>query len=242
MGTLLLPLVAMLAGIVSFSSPCCLPLLPGYVSYISALPVADLSPRDARRVTVRAAMLFVAGFTLIFSLLGAASGLLGAWLITNLDTIVRVAGVGIIALGLTSMGLFRIRWLLRERRFDLARLPRGPSGAFPLGMAFAAGWTPCIGPILATILTTAAVAGTATWGAFLLVCYSIGLGLPFIALAVGFDRLRGSLGFLQRNGRRIEIVGGMLMVAVGVLFVSGDWQQLFRPLQREFAQLGWPPI
>jgi cytochrome c-type biogenesis protein len=242
MGTLLLPLVAMLAGIVSFSSPCCLPLLPGYVSYISALPVADLSPRDARRVTVRAAMLFVAGFTLIFSLLGAASGLLGAWLITNLDTIVRVAGVGIIALGLTSMGLFRIPWLLRERRFDLARLPRGPSGAFPLGMAFAAGWTPCIGPILATILTTAAVAGTATWGAFLLVCYSIGLGLPFIALAVGFDRLRGSLGFLQRNGRRIEIVGGMLMVAVGVLFVSGDWQQLFRPLQREFAQLGWPPI
>ena len=241
-GTLLLPFVAVLAGVVSFSSPCCLPLLPGYVSYISALPVADLSPRDARRVTVRAALLFVAGFTLIFSLLGAASGLVGAWLITNLDTIVRGAGVGIIALGLASIGLFRIPWLLRERRFDLARVPRGPSGAFPLGMAFAAGWTPCIGPILATILTTAAVAGTATWGAFLLVCYSIGLGLPFIALAVGFDRLRGSLGFLRRHGRHIEIVGGVLMVAVGVLFVSGDWQRLFRPLQREFAQLGWPPL
>ncbi len=241
-GTLLLPFVAMLAGVVSFSSPCCLPLLPGYVSYISALPVADLSPRDARRVTVRAAVLFVAGFTLIFSLLGAASGLVGAWLITNLDTIVRVAGFGIIVLGLASIGLFRVPWLLRERRVDLARVPRGPSGAFPLGMAFAAGWTPCIGPILATILTTAAVAGTATWGAFLLVCYSIGLGLPFIGLAVGFDRLRGSLAFLRRHGRHIEIAGGVLMIAVGVLFVSGDWQRLFRPLQRVFAQLGWPPI
>ncbi len=241
-GTLLLPFVAMLAGVVSFSSPCCLPLLPGYVSYISALPVADLSPRDARRVTVRAAVLFVAGFTLIFSLLGAASGLVGAWLITNLDAIVRVAGFGIIVLGLASIGLFRVPWLLRERRVDLARVPRGPSGAFPLGMAFAAGWTPCIGPILATILTTAAVAGTATWGAFLLVCYSIGLGLPFIGLAVGFDRLRGSLAFLRRHGRHIEIAGGVLMIAVGVLFVSGDWQRLFRPLQREFAQLGWPPI
>jgi cytochrome c-type biogenesis protein len=242
MGTLLLPFVAVLAGVVSFSSPCCLPLLPGYVSYISALPVSGLSPRAARRVTLRAAVLFVAGFTLIFSLLGAASGLLGAWLLRNLDDIVRVAGIGIIVLGLASIGILRVPVLLRERRSDLARVPRGPRGAFPLGMAFAAGWTPCIGPILATILTTAAVAGTATWGAFLLVCYSVGLGLPFIGLAIGFDRLRGSLGFLRRHGRHIEIVGGILMVSVGILFVSGDWQRLFRPLQREFARFGWPPI
>jgi cytochrome c-type biogenesis protein len=242
MGTLLLPFVAVLAGVVSFSSPCCLPLLPGYVSYISALPVSGLSPRAARRVTLRAAVLFVAGFTLIFSLLGAASGLLGAWLLRNLDDIVRVAGIGIIVLGLASIGILRVPVLLRERRSDLARVPRGPRGAFPLGMAFAAGWTPCIGPILATILTTAAVAGTATWGAFLLVCYSVGLGLPFIGLAIGFDRLRGSLAFLRRHGRHIEIVGGILMVTVGILFVSGDWQRLFRPLQREFARFGWPPI
>lgn len=242
MGGLILPLVAVVAGVVSFSSPCCLPLLPGYLAYISALPVAGLSPRAAHRVTIRAAVLFVAGFTTVFAMLGAASGLAGAWLLANLDRLVQIAGVGIILLGLASIGVFRAPFLLREHRIDLGRVPRGPRGAFPLGMAFAAGWTPCIGPVLATILTTAAVSGTATWGAFLLVCYSIGLGLPFIGLAVGFDRLRGSVSFLRRHGRQIEVVGGVLMVAIGVLFLTGRWQQLFRPLQREFARLGWPPI
>lgn len=242
MGQVLLPFTALLAGVLSFSSPCCLPLLPGYVSYVSGLPVGDLSPAAARRVTVRASLLFVAGFTLVFTLLGAATGVLGAWMFDHLDAIVRAAGVGIIVLGLASIGLVRIPLLLREGRIDLARVPAGPKGAFPLGMAFAAGWTPCIGPVLATILTTAAVAGTATWGAFLLVCYSIGLGLPFVALAFGVDHLRGSLDFLRRHGRAIEIAGGLFMVAVGVLFVSGDWQRLFRPLQREFARFGWPPI
>ena len=242
MGAAVLPLVAVVAGIISFSSPCCLPLLPGYVSYVSALPVTGLSRRDARWVTVRASSVFVAGFTVVFAALGAASGIVGSWLLRNLDLIVQIAGVGIIVLGLATVGLLRAPFLLRERRMDLGRVPRGPAGAFPLGMAFAAGWTPCIGPVLATILTTAAASGTATWGAFLLVCYSIGLGLPFIALAVGFDRLRGSLGFLRRHGRQIEVIGGLLMVAVGFLFVTGRWQELFRPLQREFARLGWPPI
>jgi len=111
-----------------------------------------------------------------------------------------------------------------------------------MGMAFAAGWAPCIGPVLATILTTAAVSGTVLWGGVLLALYSLGLGVPFVLLALGFGKAQTSLGWLRRNGRRIEVLGGMLLVGVGVLFVMGEWQPLFRPLQRWFAESGWPPI
>lgn len=154
----------------------------------------------------------------------------------------RFFGVAIIVLGLATMGAVRVPALMRDRRIDLARLPRDPAFAFPMGMAFAAGWAPCIGPVLATILATAAASGTVGWGAVLLVFYSAGLGIPFVLLALGFSRAQRSLAWLRRNGRRIEVVGGALLVAVGVLFVSGRWQPLFRPLQRWFAELGWPPI
>lgn len=238
----LLPFGALLAGFVSFSSPCCLPLIPGYLSYISALPVSELGVREARRVTVRASLLFVAGFTTVFTVLGVAASALGAVLLRNQDAIVRVFGVGIIVLGLVTVGALRIPVLQRERRLDLARVPRGPAWAFPLGMAFAAGWAPCIGPVLASVLATASVASTASWGAVLLALYSLGLGIPFVLLAVGFERARGSFDWLRRHGRGIEVAGGLMLVAVGILFVSGDWAPLFRPLQRWFAELGWPPI
>jgi len=237
-----LPFLAVLAGLLSFSSPCCLPLVPGYLSYVSALPVAELGQRDARAVALRASLLFVAGFSTVFTALGVAAGLLGDILLRQLPTIVRVAGVGMVLLGLATTGVLRIPILYRERRIDLARLPRGPASAFPLGMAFAAGWVPCIGPILATILATAAATGTAAWGAVLLVLYSAGLGAPFVALALGFHRAARSLAFLRRNGRYIEVAGGLLLVAMGVLFFLGQWQQLFRPLQRWYAQFGWPPV
>ena len=239
---LLLPFGAVVAGFISFSSPCCLPLIPGYLSYVSALPVAELGRRDARRVVLRASLLFVAGFTTVFTVLGAAASAFGSLFLRNQDAIVRVFGVGIVVLGLVTIGVLRIPVLQRERRIDLARVPRGPAWAFPLGMAFAAGWAPCIGPVLATVLATASVSSTATWGALLLVLYSLGLGIPFVLLALGFDRARGSLDWLRRHGRAIEVAGGSMLVAVGVLFVSGDWAPLFRPLQRWFAELGWPPI
>ena len=239
---ILLPLFAFVAGIISFTSPCCLPLLPGYVSYISGLPVSELGRAEARAVTLRAAALFVAGFTLVFTILGMAAGLLGALVTRELPLIVRVAGVGIIVLGLAMAGVLRIPWLYRERRFALHRLSTGPRAAFGVGMAFAAGWTPCIGPVLAVILATAAATGTAAWGAFLLVLYSVGLGLPFIGLALGLNRARGSLAWLRRHGQAIEVVGGLLMVGVGVLFVTGAWRSFFVPLQREFARFGWPPV
>ncbi len=242
MEALSLPLLAVAAGILSFSSPCCLPLLPGYLSYMSALPVSELGQRQARTTTLRAALLFVAGFTTFFTLFGVAATLAGNLLLRNQDAVVRVFGVFIIVMGLATVGVLRVPWLARERRLDLTRVPRGPAFAFPLGMAFAAGWAPCIGPILATILATAAVSGTVAWGGFLLVLYSVGLGVPFVLLALGFSRAQRSLEWMRRNGRRIEVVGGVLLVGVGVLFVSGTWQGLFRPLQRWFAELGWPPV
>lgn len=239
---LLLPFGALLAGVISFSSPCALPLLPGYLSYMSALPVADLGEVQARRVTVKAAVLFVAGFTTVFTVFGVAATLIGGVFIRNQDTLVRIFGVLIILLGVVSLGVLRIPFLQRERRIDLSRVPRGPAFAFPLGMAFAAGWTPCVGPILATILATAAVGGTVAWGGVLLALYSIGLGVPFILLALGFHRAQRSLGWLRRNGRTIEVIGGLLLIGVGLLFVTGEWEPLFRPLQTWFAELNWPPV
>jgi cytochrome c-type biogenesis protein len=238
----LLPVAAIVAGVISFSSPCCLPLIPGYLSYVSALPVSELGQRQARRVALRAALLFVAGFTAVFTLLGVSVALIGPVLLRNLPAIVRLSGVVIIVMGLAMLGVIRVPVLYREWRLDMARLPTGPRTAFPLGMAFAFGWTPCIGPVLATILATAAATQTVAWGGLLLALYSIGLGLPFIALAVGFHRARGALEWLRRHGRAIEALGGVLLVAVGVLFVSGAWRSFFLPLQRKFAELGWPPI
>lgn len=242
MSPVLLPVLALVAGVFSFTSPCCLPLVPGYLSYVSALPVSELGKRQARAVAVRASLLFVLGFTVVFTALGVAVGLLGGAFTRNLPVIVRVAGVGIIVLGLTMTGLLRVPFLRREWRGDLAKARRGPRGAFPLGMAFAAGWTPCIGPVLATILATAAAAGSAKWGAVLLAFYSMGLGIPFVLLALGFTRARSSMDWLRRHGHSIEVAGGAVLVGVGVLFVSGLWRTFFVPLQRTFAQWGWPPI
>lgn len=242
MRAVLLPLLAVVAGIVSFSSPCCLPLIPGYLSYVSALPVSELGRAEARAVTLRASLLFVAGFTAVFSALGTSLAFLGAPLLRRLPLIVRVSGIGIIVMGLAMMGVLRLPLLYRERRFDLARARPGPRGAFFMGTAFAFGWTPCIGPVLATILTTAAATATAPWGGVLLMLYSVGLGLPFVALGLGFQRARGSLQWLQRHGRAIELAGGMVLVGVGLLFASGGWRSFFVPLQRSFARFGWPPI
>lgn len=242
MEVLTLPVLAVVAGVISFSSPCCLPLIPGYLSYMSALPVSELGTPAARRTTVRAAALFVAGFTVVFTALGSSFALVGSLLLRNAPLITRVSGVLIIGLGLAMLGVLRVPLLYRERRMDLARIPTGPRAAFFMGMAFAFGWAPCIGPVLATILAAAAATQTVAWGALLLALYSVGLGLPFIALAVGFQRARGSLGWLQRHGRAVERLGGAMLVGVGVLFVSGAWRSLFLPLQRWFAEFGWPPI
>lgn len=238
----LLPLLAVVAGILSFTSPCALPLIPSYLSYVSGLPLSELDEGRATPLVLRSSIAFVAGFTVVFTALGASATLVGSLLLRNLPVILDVAGVFIIMLGLASAGLLRVPFLARERRFDLSRVPKGPKGAFPLGMAFAFGWTPCIGPVLATVLAVASATNTVLAGAVLLALYSLGLGLPFLALAVGFSRARTSLTWLRRRGRAIEMAGGVLLVAVGIMFVTGEWKSLFIPLQARFARLGWPPL
>lgn len=242
MDVLVLPFLAVMAGILSFSSPCCLPLLPGYVSWVSGLPIGGLTTAGSRAVVLRASLLFVAGFTVAFTALGVSAGLLGAVLVRQLPMVTRVGGVAIIALGVASFGVVRMPLLDREMRFDLSRIRRGPSSAFVLGLAFAIGWAPCIGPVLATVLATAAATETAGWGGALLALYSLGLGVPFVLLALGMTRARGSLGWLRHRARLVERLGGVMLIAVGVLFVSGEWRRFFLPLQRTFARWGWPPV
>jgi cytochrome c-type biogenesis protein len=239
MSPLLLPAAALIAGALSISSPCCLPLLPGYLSYIGALPAETTSRRS---VAFGASIRFVAGFTAVFTLLGATASLISVVLIRNIDVIVRIAGVGIIILGVSLTGLFRIPFLQREGRPGLAMVTKAKGGAFFLGVAFAFGWTPCIGPVLATILTLSASSRSVLGGTSLLIIYSVGLGIPFVALALGFHRMKGALGVLQRHGQLIEQLSGILLVTVGVLYVTGQWAPLFRPMQTWFAQFGWPPV
>lgn len=242
MNAAVLPFLAVMAGLISFSSPCCLPLLPGYVSYVSGLPLEGLSDRRARTVVLRASLFFVAGFTVTFTALGVAAGLLGANAVRHLPTLTRIAGVGIIVLGLSNLGMLRIPLLARDSRRALSRVERGPSSAFLLGIAFSAGWAPCIGPVLATVLAIAASSQTAGWGGALLALYSVGLGIPFVVLALNLTRARLSFGWLRSHGRAIERAGGAMLVLVGLLFVSGAWRGMFLPLQRWFARWGWPPV
>lgn len=235
----LLPGAAVLAGALSITSPCCLPLLPGYLTYIGAVPSTGTGRRSA---AFGASLRFVAGFTLVFTILGATASVLSVLLIRNLDVLVRVAGVGIIVLGLSTAGLLRVPFLNREARPGLSKAASSQRGAFFLGVAFAAGWTPCIGPILATILTLSASSESVVGGTVLLLLYSAGLGIPFVLLALGFHRIKGAIDVLRRHGRVIERVSGALLIVVGVLYVSGQWAPLFRPMQRWFARFGWPPV
>ncbi|MHB2024062.1 MAG: cytochrome c biogenesis CcdA family protein [Mycobacteriales bacterium] len=233
-----MPLLAVVAGLLSFSSPCALPLVPSYISYISGVPDGG----GRRGLLLRASLAFVAGFTIVFTAMGASSTLIGSALVHHLPVILRVAGVVIIGMGLAALGLLRIPWLNRERRINLSRIPSGPKGALPLGMAFAFGWTPCIGPVLAAILAVASASRTVGYGAVLLALYSLGLGVPFVLIAVGFARAQRSMGWLRRHAVAVERTGGGLLLVVGVLFVTGVWRTLLVPLQVKFATLGWPPL
>lgn len=238
--------LALVAGLVSFTSPCTLPLLPGYASYVSGLsrgPLADEPPEsESRRPVVIGASLFVLGFSAVFTALGATSSALGLLLVQNLSTINLVGGALIILMGLVMTGLIRIPLLYRQLRLDLTRFGRGPGGALPLGAAFAFGWTPCVGPVLASILATAATTATITRGALLLFTYSLGLGVPFVLLAIGMAKGHVRLGWLRRNARRIEIFGGVLLVAMGIAVMTGGWTVLMSNMLGFYARLGWPPI
>jgi len=230
--------LALLAGILSITSPCCLPLIPGYLSYVSG--VSAEAPNTKR--VMGAAVLFALGFALIFTALGATASLLGAFVVGAEPLFLKVAGVFVIIMGLSMLGILRIPWLSSEKRMDLRRIRPGPAGALPLGMAFAFGWTPCLGPILSTVLTAAAATQTVSKGAALLAVYSLGMGIPFLLMAFAYTRAGGFFKFLKRHSLKMERAGGVLLVAMGVLLITGYWTRLFTPLLRLFQDSGWPPI
>ena len=238
MSGLLVIAAAFLAGLLSFSSPCCLPLLPGYVAYVSG----DAA-RSSPRTTMTAAGLFILGFGLTFIALGASASWLGWALLTNRPVLIRAAGVLVAAVGTATVLGAGIPGLARERRpLALHRVPRGPAFAVPLGVAFALGWTPCIGPVLAGLLAAAAASQTATVGTALLAVYAAGLSVPFLAVAWATARGGMNLSWLRRWQPALARTGGTLLIVMGLAMVAGYWTQLFAPLIRWFARSGWPPI
>lgn len=230
------PALAFAAGLVSFASPCVLPLVPGYVAFVSGQgldPASQAPPGGgvavAERTEARPAvpmLLFVAGFAAVFTVLGAFTRTFAPILRSPLG--LRISGLIVLAFGLFLV-LYSLRiggaWLFAERRPFLSKVRPGTAGAFPLGMAFATGFTPCIGPVLAGILTIAAAQGGGAWGALLMFTYSLGLGLPFVLVGLGLRRLMGALSWVKRNYHWIAGVGGVLMIGIGVLLVLNLWTQ-----------------
>ena len=216
--------MAFVAGLVSFLSPCVLPLAPSYVTFVTGMSLDELSEGNrtgARRQAALHAALFILGFTLVFMALGATATLFGAALRRLLPALQQVGGVVIILFGLYLVGVLRPRFLMRERRVQLARKPTGRAGSVLVGMAFGAGWTPCVGPVLASILLYAGMQGSMGEGMLLLLVYALGLGIPFFAAAVAFNWFLAGTRLLRRRLAVIEKVAGALLIVVGVLLASG---------------------
>jgi cytochrome c-type biogenesis protein len=238
-------LAALLAGLVSFVSPCVLPIVPGYLSFISGVNVAKLkdeepAPALTRRVFLTA-LAFVLGFSTVFVCLGAAATLLGSLLQEHKRALGIVGGVVIVVLGLHTMGVVKIGWLLQEKRAEVRTRPIGLLGAYVVGLAFAFGWTPCIGPILGAILLYASQQETVAHGVMLLSAYSLGLGLPFLASALAINGFFRAFGRLRGSMRAIEVGAGALLVGVGVLLLTDRLTLLAQYFSKAFpflAQLG----
>lgn len=225
--------VAFAAGLLSFLSPCVLPLVPSYIGFLTGMTLPEMAGR--RKIALVHALLFVLGFSLVFVLLGATATALGRALNYYQLWLQRVGGVLIIFFGLLCLGVIRTGWLNQERRLHLERKPVGFLGSALVGMAFAAGWTPCIGPVLGAILGLAATSNDASRGMLLLGVYSAGLAVPFLLAAVAVESF---LAWFQRFRRFLPWVmriSGVLLIVVGVLLVTGEFTRLAGWLQ------GWTP-
>lgn len=236
-------LTAFTAGVVTFVSPCILPLIPAYLSFISGRSIQELRAHGqvGRAVAWRVcaeACFFVLGFSVVFIALGASATFIGKLLLARMVFLKKVSGALILVFGLHTLGVFRIRLLDMEKRYYQRKKTSGFLGSFLVGLAFSFGWTPCVGPILAAILVYAGTHETVYQGILLLSAYSLGLGIPFVLSALGMERFLGVSAFMKRHFRAIELVSGGLLIFVGLLIFSGDLARIASLLLKV---LGGPP-
>lgn len=224
--------IAFGAGVLSFLSPCVLPLVPSYLSFVTGMSLEDLQEGVNRKATLTHSVLFVAGFTVVFLVLGASASFLGQFLKLYEVWIARIGGLIIIVLGLHLTGVFKLTPLLRERRVHLHDKPAGYLGTLGVGAAFAAGWTPCIGPVLGAILTFAASQDQFWSGVGLLFVYSLGLAVPFLLSALALDAFLRGFSRFRRFLPAIQVLSGVILVLLGLLLVTGSFSALSSYLTR----------
>ena len=221
---------AFIAGLVSFLSPCVLPLVPGYISIISGASLEQLKAREKDSSLFRTVLLnsimFIIGFSITFILLGASATWIGQILLSKMRLLGQIAGLILIAFGIHLTGLVKINALYKDKRFHNLEKPRGLLGALVLGLAFAFGWTPCIGPILAGIMTIASTKQTVTEGMFLLGTYSAGLGIPFLLTSLALNKFLAFYGRFKKHFHAVEVASGILVIAIGVLILTGSLSRL----------------
>ena len=228
-------IAAFAAGFLSFVSPCVLPLIPGYISFVSGVSVeemrGDAPPATSRMQVFFTSLAFVIGFSIVFVLLGASATTIGKFMFAKLPILSKLAGAILIVFGLHTMGVFRLAFLEVEKRVHSQRKPAGPFGAMLVGVAFAFGWTPCIGPILGGILAIAGSKNSVAEGITLLAVYSLGLGIPFLITSLAINQFFGAAKRTRRYYHAIEVASGALLIVIGLLIITGQMTIITRYLQ-----------
>jgi cytochrome c-type biogenesis protein len=230
-------IVALFAGLISFLSPCVLPIVPPYLAYMSGVSLADLNREDARRSAVTPALFFVLGLSTVFLLLGFAASAVGAMFLQFQGWFNTIAGIIVMIFGAHFVGVYRIGFLDREARLDAGDRGGSAFGAYVLGLAFAFGWTPCIGPQLGAILSLAASEASVARGTLLLAVYAAGLGIPFLLVAAFLPRMQGLMGWMKRHMEQIERVMGLLLWTIGLLMLTGGFSAFSYWLLETFPAL-----
>ncbi len=234
---------ALVAGMLSFLSPCVLPLVPPYLCFIGGVSLEQISeeeelPPGVMRAVVLSAVVFVLGFSTVFISFGATASTIGQFVADYMDTLSKIAGGVIIVLGIHFMGIIRIPILYREARFHAEKKPAGLIGPYIIGLAFAFGWTPCVGPVLAAILMVAGSESSITYGMGLLAVYSAGLGIPFILAAMAMKPFMNLMARFRRHLQTVERVIGALLVLTGILFMTGSMADIAYWILEAFPDLG----
>ncbi len=218
-------LVALVAGIISFLSPCVLPIVPPYLAFMSGVSVTDLSDREKPRSALMPAVFFVLGLSTVFLILGFTASIIGALFLQYQNWLNTGAGILVMIFGIHFLGIYRIGFLDREARVEVSGRGGSTFGAYILGLAFAFGWTPCIGPQLGAILSLAASEGSVARGTSLLAVYALGLGIPFLMAAAFLSRLGGVMGWMRRHMEQIERIMGLLLWTVGLMMLTGGFSR-----------------